>query len=548
MDELTIPENLDDITTVEAVDEMLASIRAAATELFGAGTPSADDLAILQKYAAATAALEARKNVLAGEAEELASQIAAVIAQLGIANDEDGESDENESGETKDESGDDSNEDDDASDSDSDGEAGTGNQFGGLTVPRKKAVPHTARPKTPTTESSVFMATDGLGHGERLDSPEDIAAAFHSKFNTSAGTRQGDNRVRVLSIAGKSQSRFSTDGSARSTDLAIRRATDAQIETIVAAGPCGPTTPFYDVKICGERGTPIENALPSIDVPRLKLQYTPASSWRDVAAAVDSRDCGDETDKVPYDFDCSPTAEFCAGATYTYATFPNTLQFADPEGLAADIENLLIAYDADKEIGFLDAIGTDSTDVTSGGGFVGAIRTYIADITLAAVAYRRRHRMARNAELTLIVQPELYDLLRTDALQDHAQGLVQANMPDQAIDAIFRARNLSVVQSMDTGTGTDTMDAPQGVGILNPWDCSIVSYLFAPGTFVLGRGQNLNIGYFRDSSLVARNRVGYFAEEWLGIFKPGCESIKLTTSVNMSGAGPLAVDGYSYCA
>jgi len=139
-------------------------------------------------------------------------------------------------------------------------------------------------------------------------------------------------------------------------------------------------------------------------------------------------------------------------------------------------------------------------------------------------------------------------LLRTDALQDHAQGIVQANMPDQAIDAIFRARNLAVVKSMDTGTGTDTMDAPQGVGILNPWDCSIVSYLFAPGTFVLGRGQNLNIGYFRDSSLVARNRVGYFAEEWLGIFKPGCESIKLTTSVNMSGAGPLAVDGYSYCA
>ena len=34
MDELTIPENLDEITTVEAVDEMLASIRAAATELF----------------------------------------------------------------------------------------------------------------------------------------------------------------------------------------------------------------------------------------------------------------------------------------------------------------------------------------------------------------------------------------------------------------------------------------------------------------------------------------------------------------------------------
>ena len=108
MDELTIPENLDDITTVEAVDEMLASIRAAATELFGSGTPSADDLAILQKYAAATAALEARKMALAGEAEELASQIAAVIAQLGIANDEDDESDgSDENGETKDESGDD---------------------------------------------------------------------------------------------------------------------------------------------------------------------------------------------------------------------------------------------------------------------------------------------------------------------------------------------------------------------------------------------------------------------------------------------------------
>lgn len=543
MDELTIPEDLNEITTVAAADELLAGIQASATELFGDGSPDDAQLALLQTYAEARAAVEARKVELETEAANRAERVAALREQLGVDDDSDSDSDDGDDDEADGDSNDDSDSDEDEGEADGDGEASSNSKpaFGGLAVKRQKKVPNSAKPKPQANASTgIYSTLDGVGLEKELGSIEQVAKAFHSKFNHSGiASKAGDKQLPVVALRRDMPKEFIVSPG-NSFDSAVKAATFATEKALVAA--CGPVMSAFAVEICGERGTPFRDATPSIEVPRLTLSYMQGQTWRDAVAGVDSRDCDDVADKVPFDFDCESPVEFCATAHYTYATFPNTMQFSHPEQLQADLEKLMIAYDYETEVGWLDTIDADSTAVTSGAtSDYGTIRTYVADVTRAAAQYRRRHRLSPNAPLTLVVQPDLYDALRTDALADHADGIISARMSDQDIDAIFAARNLVVVRTMDTATGSSTMADPQAAGALNPWDCTLVSYLYAPGTWVIGEGNQLNIGYFRDSALIARNRVGYFAEEWLGLIKMGCESIKLTTTVNMTGAGPVPV-------
>lgn len=546
MDELTIPADLKELASVEAADELLASIQGAATDLFGSGNPTDEQLALLQTYAEAATAISARKTELAADAETRAAQVAELAAQLGIDGDAgESDSDSEDAGESEDE-GETS---DDSEDEDGkEGEASSKPAFAGVTVPRRaKTVPMSAKPKPPTAAPNMFAATDGIGRGQALEGIGDVAAAFMSKFNAGGlGSDKGDSRLPVVSLRREFPKELTSDGTSFGITQALARAASFDSAAFVAA--CGPVATAFNVEVCGERGTPLRSATPAIQVPRLNLSYAPGQSWRSVAAGVDSRDCADTADKVAYDFDCVPPVAFCATAHYTYATFPNTMQFANPEQLQADLQKLMIAYDSDLETSFLDTIAAGSTAVTSGAAaLVGALRTYVADVTRAAAQYRRRHRLSANATLILVVQPDLYDLLRTDALQDAEAGVISARMGDQDIDAIFAARNLSVIRTMDTSTGTSTMDAAQGAGLLNGWDCTVDSFLYAPGTWVVGEGNQLNIGYFRDSALAAKNRVGYFSEEWIGLLKTGCESIRLTTSVNLTGAAPLGVVGRDGC-
>jgi len=321
----------------------------------------------------------------------------------------------------------------------------------------------------------------------------------------------------------------------------------AEVNALVASGGnCAPLEPDYDFFRLAEAMNPVESCLPTVQVPRGGIRFISPPDFRDAAAGVrvtteveDASGYPPTAPKPCVAVACPPVEECRVDVVSQCVRFGNLNFRTFPEQVESFLQDLAVIFTETKEIFYLDAIDNASTAVTAGSTY-GAVRSLINNIAIATANYRRRHHMAADAVLELFLPSWIAEFVYVDLVNDHSLGLAQiCEDPVRTVQCAFATLNLNVCFYYDSATGAgQEFNAAQAAGVLNSFPTTVVSYIFAPGTFVRLDGGTLDVGMIRDSSLNGTNDLEMFSEEWLQVCFVGLESIRLEHTLCPDGTAP----------
>jgi hypothetical protein len=407
--------------------------------------------------------------------------------------------------------------------------------------------PEIAKPKA--GRSSFMQATAnavGINPGTELEDPMKVAEAICKKRHNMGNIPSGVSGEFVSVAQGLKDLDGDPISPSAEDNYDTFRALREGHQALVAAGPCcAPFTPMYDFYRLAQPQNPVEGAIPTVPAPRGGIRYIPG--WCDLTealGAIGTQACADFDPNDPPDpkpcarVSCPDTEEVSTTAVSQCLYFDNLQYRVFPELVAAFLEDVAVAFTMRKEQFYLDFIDAHSTHVTGGIPY-GAARSVLYAWTTAAMNYRSRQRMPRQATLDVFAPDWLLDLMRLDAVMDGDSGMDNWNITEAALASFLGQNNLNVTWYADTATGAgQRFDAAQAAGAQNLPPTHVRAYLFSPGTFARIDGGTLDVGLVRDSTLNRSNDLQLFMEEWIGNVMLGCESIALTTTVCANGARP----------
>lgn len=190
-----------------------------------------------------------------------------------------------------------------------------------------------------------------------------------------------------------------------------------------------------------------------------------------------------------------------------------------------------------KRITQLVALSTASSAATGTPfttGSAGVVAPLMGAISIAAVDYRARFAMARNAVLEVVLPPWVRDMMISDLVR--RTGVDMLDVAESRLLRMFDARNVRVQWVDDWQVRSASTPGTSTAGFLTAWPTSVQFMIYAPGTFFLGEGLNLDLGVIRDSTLNATNdyTAAWTEECWL-IGMRGHESRVYTVSICADG-------------
>lgn len=404
-------------------------------------------------------------------------------------------------------------------------------------------------PKYEFSMESTRQSPDGSG--QVFETPAQVAQAMWKKRmsfgNIPSGTRE---EISIATGTKVWDDNVPSVGLDPVENLKAFNQLTARDGLVASGAQCTPQTQLYDFFRLAEPIQDVENAIPTVQAPRGGIRYIQANCDIQGAGAVGlwGSEAGGpppaldpDTDEKPCATVTCPTVAEVLVEAVTQCTIFDNLQYRTfPELIENFLEDVAVQFTLKKQTYYLDAIDTASTQ-TVGIGSYGAARSMVYDLTVAAVAYRKRHHMPRNARLSVLMPDWAVDVVKADLFNDGSQGLDYLNVPDSALVQAFASRNLDVTFYYDDPTsvaGDNPLTTAQaGSGAeLNDYPCVASSYLYAPGTFVKLDGGSLDVGLVRDHALNKTNDFAMFMEEWIGIAQLGCESVRIDSTVVPSGA------------
>jgi hypothetical protein len=404
-------------------------------------------------------------------------------------------------------------------------------------------------PKYEFSMESTRQSPDGSG--QVFETPAQVAQAMWKKRmsfgNIPSGTRE---EISIATGTKVWDDNVPSVGLDPVENLKAFNQLTARDGLVASGAQCTPQTQLYDFFRLAEPIQDVENAIPTVQAPRGGIRYIQANCDIQGAGAVGlwGSEAGGPPPALDPDTDekpcatvtCPSVAEVLVEAVTQCTIFDNLQYRTFPELIENFLEDVAVQFTLKKQTYYLDAIDTASTQ-TVGIGSYGAARSMVYDLTVAAVAYRKRHHMPRNARLSVLMPDWAVDVVKADLFNDGSQGLDYLNVPDSALVQAFASRNLDVTFYYDDPTsvaGDNPLTTAQaGSGAeLNDYPCVASSYLYAPGTFVKLDGGSLDVGLVRDHALNKTNDFAMFMEEWIGIAQLGCESVRIDSTVVPSGA------------
>jgi len=426
----------------------------------------------------------------------------------------------------------------------------------------RRSRPAAAEPQ-PTSEvraaGAALLATNavaGVGYheGQSLDVSslaEAMAAKAHGLNSTSTGVQE-----RIVMATAKAQHEYVLSGGAEenfATLEAVKKSHAAfrgeQQSLVASGGNCAPLEPSYEFFRLAEELNPVEQCLPVAEAPRGGIRFITPPDFRDACAGVrvttEAEDAAGYPPTAPkpcVSVVCPPVEECRVDAVSQCVEFGNLNFRVFPEQVEAFLSDLGVCFTETKEIFYLDAIDALSTAVTSTPAY-GATRGIVQDLAAAAAGYRRRNHMAPDATLQILLPSWVMEFIKVDMVNDHSLGLGFLDADTSAVTAEMLANlNLDPCFYYDSATGAgQAFNDPQVAGPLNPFPSTVVSYLFAPGTFVRLDGGTLDVGLIRDSSLNGTNDLQIFSEQWIQVCRVGLESVRIEHTLCPDGTAPEPV-------
>lgn len=398
-----------------------------------------------------------------------------------------------------------------------------------------------------------FMVTTAFAkdpEGTQLATVSDVAKALWKKRMSFGNIPHGTNEM--LSIATGTKT-FVEDAPELGLDPAqnLTALRDIQ-QALVASGDfCTPQTQLYDFFRLAVPIRDVEDSIPTAQAPRGGIRYIQANCTIGCTDGIGSYTYDPATPGGPNsedpDFEkpccrvtCPEIAESLVEAVTQCTLFDNLQYRTFPELIEDFMADVAVQFALKKQRFYLDHIDEAST-ATTGIGSYGAVRSLFYDWMIAAIGYRKRQHMPRNAPLQLLAPDWALDVIKADMFNDGDSGLDYLNIPDSAVIEGLNSRNLSVTWYYDDPTSfigqNPLFDAQAGAKAdLNDFPAEVVSFMYAPGTFVKLDGGTLDLGLVRDHTLNKSNDFAMFMEEWLGFAMLGCESIRIDSLVCPSGS------------
>jgi hypothetical protein len=401
-----------------------------------------------------------------------------------------------------------------------------------------------------SSSESVLVATadiPGLAQGARLENMSGLVAAMHARVKTVGVTSRGEDAPRYSVATLNRQYRFNLDMDASEAKISEVLTAAADVASLTAAGGwCAPSEISYDLfNIVCEDGM---LDLPTVGVNRggIRFPISPdfsslsgnAALWswnetQDIAAVTGTAQSGTKTcGRVP----CATFTEQRLECDGVCLTVGNLMDDAYPE-LIENHTRLLFAFHAHKmNLKKIQKLVAASVAVSgfTGLGDVGesVINNVLGALEIQAVDYREKFAMCEDAVLEVVLPRWLLGMMRSDVRR--RTGVELLSVADSYLMNLFDALHIRVQFVGDWQVRTAGFPGFSG-GVLT-WPTQVQALVFAPGTFVLGNGLQLNLGVIRDSVLNATNdfTAAWMEECWL-IAKLGHESRLVTINVCANG-------------
>lgn len=401
----------------------------------------------------------------------------------------------------------------------------------------------------PRRREAVLLASaeiPNVAQGSALANMDALVAAMTARARTLPVLSRGLDTTVYPVAALQLEHRFMLDYMATPEEIneVLTAATDP--EALVAAGGwCSPSEISYDFyNVVCEDGI---LDLPTVGVNRGGMRWPTSPSYGDIVnnfwswnetqdiAAITGT--GQSGTKACFRVPCPSFNEqrlHCDGFCLTVG---NLMEDAFPE-LIANHTRLTMAGHAHRlntlRIAEL-ASAANSTPITGyGAAGAGLVAPVLGSLELCAIDYREKYRMCQDAVLEVVLPRWLRGAMRSDLRKRTGMDLDALVVTDAQLMNMFDLLNIRVQWVTDWQVGTAGL--PGGSTPVTTWPTTVQFLMFAAGTFVLGRGLQLNLGIIRDSVLNATNdHTGEWMEECWLIGKIGHESRLGTIAICADG-------------
>ncbi len=379
--------------------------------------------------------------------------------------------------------------------------------------------------KAPRRRESVLTASaeiPNISQGSQLGDMDALVAAMIGRARSLPVTNMGFGAPQYPVASLQLDHRFNLDLRATPEEVndILLAATDP--EALVAAGGwCSPSEISYDFyNIVCEDGM---LDLPSAGINRGGMRWPTSPSYgdivnnywswnetQDIAALTGTAQSGT---KVCYRVPCPSFNEARLHCDGFCLTVGNLMEDAFPE-LIANHTRLLFAGNAHRmntlRINEL-LLPANSTAITGYSATdQGLVAPVLGSLELTAIDIREKYRMCEDAVLEVVLPRWLRGAMRSDLRKRTGMGLDALTVQDAMLMNMFDLLNIRVQWVTDWQVGTAGF--PGGSTPAVRWPTSVQFLMFPAGTFLWGRGLQLNLGVVRDSVL---NQTNDHTAEWM---------------------------------
>jgi hypothetical protein len=379
----------------------------------------------------------------------------------------------------------------------------------------------------------TFRGLDKVGDGDRA-----IVATVKADFPEERTIRRGgsydENKAKIDALV-----------------AALNAGADPKA-LVASGGICAPAEPYYGLQNLSAADRPVRDGLPVFGADRGKIVFMSPPHIADTANAVGIRTAAADASgyppqpaKTPLRVTCGAENNVAVQAIYRHLIFGNFMARTYPEQVETWLALTIAEHARVAETALLDGIAAASTAVTTAASY-GATRSLLARIDEAVAGMRYRLRASRSTKFRVLLPDFAKELLRADLVRQQFPGAQDsASIPDSAIMEWFSVRGVNPTFYLDTPTGAGQSFAAQSGGALNEFPDTLVWFLFPEGSFLFLDGGTLDLGLVRDSTLNSTNDYSVFAETFENVAFVGLESLKITSTVCPSGAGPTGATIYA---
>jgi hypothetical protein len=420
--------------------------------------------------------------------------------------------------------------------------------------------PALQRPKTPgllgddLSSWGLTAAANLPGHqgGKKISSKKELATMFAAAYSMCMTHEGGQSptKVRVATIGKRADIAFdAADYLDRNAGLNIEKIEARAGSRAMAAsgGICVNPQIDYSQPVIGTDARPVQDQmLVNFGADRGGVTTIPSPIITDVEGAVDvwtnANDISpsDPTTKPCLTVTCPEEVTTVIEAITRCLKFGNFKARYFPELIDAWMQLVNVWGARFSESRLLDTIGDNSTQVTVGGaGNAGlsAFREILAGLDRQLAQFESFY---RTGDITFTFGLPFWakNMIRTDIARQLPVGTVDETLAyaDAEIDRAFATRNLNPVYFWDGETGTDQIWGAQGDGPAAGWPSTIVGYLYPAGSWLGLNGGELNLGLYRDDTLVGTNDVKFFFENMEAAHFRGTDSRRLAFDVCPDGS------------